>query len=1021
MEQDFWEILQSSPEGYSQKKIILGEQGEPEDFIFLEVNPALFKSLGLRREQIQGKKASEILPPNIKEIWLKNIGKVFSEGEAVRFEVSFDGKEKFFEVISWSKERGIVHSLIRDITQHVMERKTVDEFLQKNREETFSSLETFDYNLLADSLRKFTGASLVLLTLFDPGRKKVWVGEVSGAEKEIEQIGKNLLQEIKGKEWDCPGHKGLAGQQKKLILWENPEAMCREKPVEEPVNKLLQKIEVGKTGAFEVDLPEGKRACFILFFLPEAVEPTEQAIEKFFARLNLILKRLEVKETTWEKEEKYHLIFENSPVGILHFDRDGVITACNEKFVEIIGSSKEALLGLNMLKLPDKDVVAAVEEALSGNIGRYEGDYESITADKVTPVRALFTPVASSRLGGGIGIVEDLSKRVEAERALTEREKKLQTLIDTAPIGIGVSVGGVIRECNEKFCSIVGYAREELIGQEPRMLYQTEEESERVRRKKLEQAKSKGRWTLETVFQRKDGTLIDVLLNSAFLYPEDPPAGFIFTVMDVTDMKEAEREKESAYSMLEALFKNSPNPITICTQDSYVFVSPSTAALIGKTPEEVQGKKFSEVLSPEVELQFKKNLEKVSKLGEAMSLREKVPTIRGERFYETWLFPVKNPGKGGKLFGTLSVRGETLFGAFSIDITERHKHEEKLDYMSYHDPLTGLKNRTFLEEKIDALKKTGDFPMSIIIADINGLKLVNDAYGHKMGDRILVRVARIFEENSRKEDMLCRWGGDEFVILLPQTRRDEAEEVGKKIKAACNREYINGLPISISWGTGEKVSRSKDIEEVLKEAEDQMYRNKLSENRSGRSAVLSSMLKTLGVKSDETEEHAWRLKKMAWRIGEKVNLPLSERERLTLLVSMHDIGKISIPSETLNKPGKLTPQEWEKVKKHPETGFHIANSTGEFAHIAEEILSHHERWDGNGYPRRLRGTNIPLLARILSIVDAYDVMVNGRPYKKPMTREEATSELKRCSGTQFDPDLVRIFVELIESGEFNSS
>jgi len=999
MSEDFLEILQSSPEGYLQIKIIFGEQGEPKDFVFLENNPALFKSLGLKRKPIKGKKASEILSPEQKELWLKNIDKISREDGIAKFEVPVDSDERVSEVISWSKEPGIIDSLIRDITQHSIERTTVDDFLQINGKEKPLAIETFDYSLLADRLRKFTGASLVLFSLFDHEREKLSIGEVSGSERELEQIGENLLEKIKGKEWDCPGKKSWADQKKKLIFWDNLEEMFEEIPVEEIVNLFVQKIKLGKAGAIEVDLPEAKSASFILFLPPDAVEPPEEAVEQFIAQLNLFLKRI---------KEKYHLIFENAPMGIVHFNGEGVITACNEKFVELIGSSKEALLGLKMLNLPDKKVVAAVEEALSGRIGRYEGDYKSITADKVTPVRVLFNPVASSRLGGGIGIVEDLSKRVEAERALTEREKKLQTLIDTAPIGIGVSVGGLIKECNEKFCSIVGYSREELIGQRPRMFYQTEEESERVRREKLERARSKGKWTLETVLQRKDGTLIDVHLNSAFFYPEEPSAGFIFTVMDVTDIKEAEREKESAYSILEALFKNSPNPITICTPDSYVFVSPSAAELIGKNPEELQGKEFSEVLLPEVELQFKKNLKRVSELGEAISLKEMAPTTRGERFYETWLFPVKNQAGEEKLFGTLS-----------IDITERQKHEEKLDYMSYHDTLTGLKNRTFLEEKIDGVRKNGDLPMSIIIADINGLKLVNDAYGHKMGDRILVRVARVLEGNSREKDVICRWGGDEFVILLPQTKRNEAEEVGKKIKEACNREYINGLPISISWGTGEKVNEEKDIEAVLKEAEDQMYRHKLSENRSARSAVLSSMLKTLGVKSDETEEHAWRLKKMAWRIGEKVNLPLSERERLKLVVSMHDIGKISLTSELLNKPGKLNSQEWEEIKKHPETGFHIANSTGEFAHIAEEILSHHEHWDGKGYPRGLKGTNIPLLSRILSIVDAYDVMVNGRPYKKAMTREEAIEELKRCAGTQFDPDLVRIFVGLIERGEFN--
>ena len=153
---------------------------------------------------------------------------------------------------------------------------------------------------------------------------------------------------------------------------------------------------------------------------------------------------------------------------------------------------------------------------------------------------------------------------------------------------------------------------------------------------------------------------------------------------------------------------------------------------------------------------------------------------------------------------------------------------------------------------------------------------------------------------------------------------------------------------------------------------------------------------------------------MAFQIGEALNLSTAEMDRLALLVSLHDIGKISISQEILNKPGKLNEEEWEKIKKHPETGYHIALSTGEFAHIAEEILAHHERWDGKGYPNGLKGKEIPLLSRILAIIDAFDVMTNGRPYKSRMSEDEAIDELKRCSGTQFDPELVDIFMDLAE-------
>ena len=755
-----------------------------------------------------------------------------------------------------------------------------------------------------------------------------------------------------------------------------------------------------------MDLPGNGRASFILLMPPGEIKVAEEMIELFANHLDLMLKKVTIEETIQEKEEKYHLIFQNAPIGILHFNHQGIITACNDKFVEVIGSSRKALLGLNMLKLPDSRVTAAVEKALQGEIGRFEGDYVSVTAEKTTPVRVLFAPVVSGGFGGGIGIVEDISEMVQTQKALEHREETLKTIYKTAPIGIGLSVNRVIRECNDQFAKMLGYSREELLDQSTRMLFVDREEYERFGREKREQVQEKGSYTLETTFHRKDGSLIEVLLQSSLYQPEKPEEGFIFTVMDISETRKKERELKDAYSMLEAMFQNSPNPVTICSKDRYVFVSPATAELLGLPVEQLQGKKFKEVLSENVEQQFKANLSRAEQEKGSLMISEKIPTTRGDRFYETWIFPVLNPRIG-----------EKLFGVFSIDITARKKHEEKLNYMGYHDALTGLKNRTYLEEKLEMYSQNEELPLCVIMADINGLKLVNDGYGHKMGDRILVQVARILEEGCPQNAIISRWGGDEFVIIMPGNDRTEAEQVGRNLQEECQKVYVNNLPVSISWGAGEKVSAEQDMEQILQEAENQMYRNKLTESSSGRSAVLSAMLRTLGIRSHETEEHALRLKKMAWQLGEEIKLPLAEQERLSLLVSLHDIGKIAISPEILNKPGTLSAEEWEQIKKHPETGFHIAHSTGEFGHIGQEILAHHERWDGNGYPRGLKGTDIPLLSRVLAIVDAYDVMINGRPYKKPMKKEEAIAELQRCAGTQFDPQLANLFIQIIEEEE----
>jgi putative nucleotidyltransferase with HDIG domain len=198
-----------------------------------------------------------------------------------------------------------------------------------------------------------------------------------------------------------------------------------------------------------------------------------------------------------------------------------------------------------------------------------------------------------------------------------------------------------------------------------------------------------------------------------------------------------------------------------------------------------------------------------------------------------------------------------------------------------------------------------------------------------------------------------------------------------------------------------------------------MYRQKLAETRSVRSAIINALLKTLEAKSHETEQHVLRMQEVGVALARQLELPHSELNRLKLAILLHDIGKITVPEEILRKPGPLTPEEWERVKKHPEVGYRIARATPEFAQVAEEIYAHHERFDGSGYPRGLQGEAIPLLARIIAIADAYDTMRYGRPYKKPLKREAIIAEFRKNAGTQFDPKLVDIFLALFEQGAFD--
>ena len=359
--------------------------------------------------------------------------------------------------------------------------------------------------------------------------------------------------------------------------------------------------------------------------------------------------------------------------------------------------------------------------------------------------------------------------------------------------------------------------------------------------------------------------------------------------------------------------------------------------------------------------------------------------------------------KNGKVYGNCVVR----------DITERKKVEEKIKYLTFHDSLTGIYNRAYFENELEKYDNLRYLPISIIIGDMNGLKLVNDAFGHDEGDRMLKITAKCLKVSCRQGDTVARYGGDEFVILLPNTSNQEAENIIDRININISEAQVEPIPLSIALGSETKITDNQDIHLILKQAEDKMYQQKLISEQSNRSAVIATLERTLIEVSEETELHAVRLQTLCEKMCEKLNLTGSLRSELRLLAVLHDIGKVAIPQTILTKDSELSLDEWKLIRQHPEVGYRITQSSPDLAFIAKGILAHHERWDGTGYPRGLKGEDIPLSSRILAIVDAYDVMISGRAYKQKMSKEEAIEEIKRGAGTQFDPELTRVFLEIV--------
>ena len=348
------------------------------------------------------------------------------------------------------------------------------------------------------------------------------------------------------------------------------------------------------------------------------------------------------------------------------------------------------------------------------------------------------------------------------------------------------------------------------------------------------------------------------------------------------------------------------------------------------------------------------------------------------------------------------------------DITELKKKEDELIHISYHDQLTGLYNRRFFEEQIKRLDNPRNLPLSIIMGDVNGLKLVNDAFGHNAGDKLLKMIGEIISTSIRGNDVASRWGGDEFTILLPNSGAEAAEKLITRIQKKIQEASFEYGILSISFGAETKQEEQEDIKSILTLAEELMYQNKLVEIDSIRGQTINTIMTTLFEKSPEVKEHSTRVSELSASIAEKMGLSKIKVVDIKTMGLVHDIGKIATDLHILDKPGELTSEERKIIEQHPLSGSRMLNSSHEYSRLAAGVLHHHERIDGTGYPNGLTGEQIPIESKIIAVADAFDSMTAERPYRiNPLSIEEAIDELIKHSGTQFDKDIVDVFVNKV--------
>lgn len=352
----------------------------------------------------------------------------------------------------------------------------------------------------------------------------------------------------------------------------------------------------------------------------------------------------------------------------------------------------------------------------------------------------------------------------------------------------------------------------------------------------------------------------------------------------------------------------------------------------------------------------------------------------------------------------------------ATDVTEQLASEEQIRYLSSRDMLTSLYNRNHIEPILNQTAQEELLPFSLLFIDLNGLKLANDVFGHHAGDNLLVKTAQMLQATTGKTATLARWGGDEFIVLLPRTDAVACADLITQLNAACEQSALEPVKLSIAVGAATITRVEEPMMHAFIVAEKQMYKHKLLQSKDVHTQLLNNVAEALLVKGLEREDHLQRLYVLAQDFAEQLGVSQDDMVLLHKLVQFHDAGKLALPAEVLLKPGPLHQDEWELVKNHSEIGYRMASSVGEWA-LAKGILSMHERWDGGGYPYGLAQEEIPFLSRLLAIAETFDVMTHDQVYKPAESVEQALQTISEEAGRQFDPALASAWVNWMRSRE----
>lgn len=974
-------IIENSPTGYAYHKIILDENNGPCDYEFIEVNIAFESLTGLKRIDILGKHITEVLPDFKKDAfnWIRFYGNIAINGGREEFEQFSEPLKRWYKVTVNSPEKYYFVTHFIDITN---EKTQLDE-LQKNTDRLTNVLEgtnvgTWEWNVqTGETVLDERWAEIIGYTLeeISPVSIETWtrfvhIEDLNKSEAQLKRVFDRELDyydiecRMKHKDgsWSWVQDRGKVtswtADRKPIIVSGTHTDITERKRVEDDLQKS------------EYKLKEAQRLAHIGHWDWDYQKNTLSWSDEVFNIFGLAIGEFEV--STENFENAIH------PEDLQFFlsEREKSLVAGNDVSIE------------HRIVRPDGEI-------------RYVHERARIIRD--VEENPLFI----------LGTIQDTTERKQAEDDLRDNEFRFHMALECTNTGIwdwNMIKNEVVFSIEWK--KMLGYDDHEVENTFAgwKNLWHPDDATSIEKALNDHLAGKTAKYEIIHRCRHKDGDWRWIVTRGEILKDlENKPYRWIGTNVDITEIKQIEAQLYQEKDQFKTtLLSVGDGIISTDAKGNVVILSPIAEQLTGWPQAEAVGRSIEEVFHISNEFTRERCDNPVTKVldtGDIIELANHTLLISKdgfERSIENSAAPIKDAQ--GKITGVVLV---------FRDVTEKKKSRDEITYLSFHDYLTGLYNRRFFEAEVKRLDTERNLPFTIIMGDVNGLKLINDSFGHFAGDELLIRIAKILKKSFRAADIIARVGGDEYAILLPKTDGSEAQKLINRTLELLLKEKVRDLDLSISFGWATKTVMSQTTDLVTKMAEDYMYNNKLFEGPSVRGRVIDSIVATINAKSPREQAHSERVSELCVAIGEALKFEEGEIKTLKVFGLLHDIGKIAIDDDILNKADDLTDQEHNEIKRHSEIGFRILSTVNDMSEIADYVLCHHERWDGKGYPKGLAGDSIPLPSRICAIADAYDAMTSDRSYRPALTHEFAVEELQKNSGTQFDPKLVVAFLQKV--------